>query len=157
MQYYKPWAFQSDEEDRIEKQIANAEAQIDQEIAEFQENKRKWQEENNERAERANIDLADTIQNDVEQNGTGDDDQEVPNTVGDKPTPSDAATKPTNIDTANSTTDGTINGDQAMPEEVKDSASDNGTSREAPDDDNMKDAGEENVDHVDEGEDAVIY
>lgn len=160
VQYYKPWELQSDEEDRIERQIADAEAQVDREAAEFGENKRKWQKENGyERAETANTESGDTIHNEPEDNDMVENDsQEVPDTVGAKPTPSDATAKPTNVDTANNATDDNIDGDHTMQDDAKDLSDGIGADKEVPDDDAMKDAGEENVDHVeDAGEDAVIY
>jgi hypothetical protein len=41
MQFYKPWDLRPDEEDRIEEQIRDAQAQIDKELDEFDEQYRR--------------------------------------------------------------------------------------------------------------------
>lgn len=45
MQYYKPWELRTEEQDRIEKQIQDAEFQIEREVDSFEEQKRKWTED----------------------------------------------------------------------------------------------------------------
>ena len=38
-QYYRPWELTSDEEDKIDEQLRDAQAQIDRELVEFEEQK----------------------------------------------------------------------------------------------------------------------
>ncbi|KAL9085432.1 MAG: hypothetical protein Q9165_007582 [Trypethelium subeluteriae] len=158
--YYKPWELRLDEEDRINKQIADAEALISRETIDFEEKRSFWRKENiKEAAENANNEQTDTYDKTVEENNTAEnDDQEAPETVGAEPTPTNITTQPTNDDTVHHDTAEAVNKDDAEQEEGAEEGKVKSDEKEVPQDGYAKDVAEENGDHVmDAGEDAVIY
>ena len=160
VQYYKPWELLPDEGDRIEKQIADTEAQINRELAEFEERRKKWLAENARgEAKGANAEIADSNNPSAEQDETTvNENQENPETVGTDPTPSDAAVKPLDNDTVDDATVDGANVDHVSQVEPEQAAKANDDEKDISHDEDGKDAAEDNADHVmDAGEDAVIY
>ncbi|KAF2233492.1 hypothetical protein EV356DRAFT_503575 [Viridothelium virens] len=158
--YYKPWELRLEEEDRINQQIADAEAQISREVLNFEEKRSSWQKENVKgAAEDANNKSTDTYNRTTEENNTAENDnQEAPETVGAEPTPTDIITQPTNDDTVHHDTAEDVNKDGVEQEEGAEEAKFKAEEKEVPHDGYAKDVAEENGDHVmDAGEDAVIY
>ncbi|KAI9659285.1 MAG: hypothetical protein M1821_001543 [Bathelium mastoideum] len=158
--YYRPWELQSGEEDRIERQITDAQSQINQELAEFDESQKKWLEKNqNKELKHANTDLADVNYKGLESSRIAENaNQDTPVTVGAKPMPSDATTTPTNNDTVNVPSAETVDQELEGQDEASNAAELKEKEKEPPQEEDGKDITEENVDHVvDAGEDAVIY